>query len=275
MNDSRHSDPAERRALMRLFCRNWRPTRLGRWVNRLSCSGSGLGLPPRFQAILEVHGRTSGRRRSNPIVIATVEGERYLVSMLGPESDWVKNVEAAHGDAVIRQGRRRRVHLVAVPPEQRAPILREYVQIAPGGGSTSRSPSAHHCPTSKPSPGIILYTVSIPGESDLPRRQRITRLESPSVYLCFGASQVGSDALPCSHRVVGVTRIYRQLCLQPSLKLKVKARNVGNMVVRTLSNLHELVQLRRSHAPVEESKLACVHHLACSIQEPSHGRPVE
>jgi hypothetical protein len=40
------------------------------------------------------------------VVIATVEGQRYLVSMLGPESDWVKNVEATHGDAVVQQGRR-------------------------------------------------------------------------------------------------------------------------------------------------------------------------
>jgi deazaflavin-dependent oxidoreductase (nitroreductase family) len=133
MNNSRHSDPAERSALMRLFYRNWRPTRLGRWVNRFMCWWSGLGLPPRFQAALEVQGRKSSRRRSNPVVIATVEGKRYLVSMLGPESDWVKNVEAAHGDAVIRQGRRRRVRLVAVPPEQRAPILREYPRIAPSG----------------------------------------------------------------------------------------------------------------------------------------------
>ena len=29
-----------------------------------------------------------GRRRSNPVVVATVEGKRYLVSMLGPDSDW-------------------------------------------------------------------------------------------------------------------------------------------------------------------------------------------
>ena len=133
MTDSKHSDPAERSAVMRLLYRNWHPTRLGRWVNQLACWWSGLGLPPRFQAALEVHGRTSGRIRSNPVVIATVEGKRYLVSMLGPESDWVKNVEAAHGKAVIRQGRRRRVHLVAVPPEQRAPILREYVRIALSG----------------------------------------------------------------------------------------------------------------------------------------------
>ena len=133
MNNSRQSDPAERSALMRLFYRNWRPTRLGRWVNRFWCWWSGLGLPPSFQAALEVSGRTSGRRRSNPVVIATVEGTRYLVSMLGSGSDWVKNVEAAHGNAVIRQGRRQRVQLVAVPPEQRAPVLREYLRIASSG----------------------------------------------------------------------------------------------------------------------------------------------
>ena len=133
MNNSGQSDPAERSALMQLFYRNWRPTRLGRWVNRFWCWWSGLGLPPSFQAALEVSGRTSGRRRSNPVVIATVEGKRYLVSMLGSGSDWVKNVEAAHGNAVIRQGRRRRVHLVAVPPERRAPVLREYVRIASSG----------------------------------------------------------------------------------------------------------------------------------------------
>jgi deazaflavin-dependent oxidoreductase (nitroreductase family) len=133
MNQPTHSDPAEQSALMRLFYRNWRPTRLGRRVNRFSGWWSGLGLPPKFQAVLEVRGRKSGRRRSNPVAIASVEGKRYLVSMLGPASDWVKNVEAAHGEAVIRQGRRRPVHLVAVPPEHRAPILREYVRIASSG----------------------------------------------------------------------------------------------------------------------------------------------
>lgn len=126
-------DPAERRRWMRLFYRNWRPTRLGHWVNRAQGWWSALGLPPKLVASLEVRGRASGRSRSNPVVIATVDGERYLVSMLGPGSDWVKNVEAAHGDVVLRRGRRRRVQLVAVEPERRAPILREYVRIAPSG----------------------------------------------------------------------------------------------------------------------------------------------
>jgi len=132
MNVSTLQDPAER-TYYRLFYRNWRPTRVGRWVNRLLGWYSGLGLPPKFQAVLEVRGRTSGHIRSNPVVITTVDGNSYLVSMLGPKSDWVKNVRAADGNAVLRHGRRKRVHLVPVPPEQRAPVLREYVRIAPGG----------------------------------------------------------------------------------------------------------------------------------------------
>jgi deazaflavin-dependent oxidoreductase (nitroreductase family) len=133
MSSSTQRDSAERSAVMRLFYRDWRPTRLGRWVNRLQGWWSALGLPPALMAALEVRGRVSGRKRSIPVVIAVVDGKRYLVSMLGPKSDWVLNVEAAHGKAVIRQGRKRRVHLVALPAEQRAPILREYVRIAPSG----------------------------------------------------------------------------------------------------------------------------------------------
>jgi deazaflavin-dependent oxidoreductase (nitroreductase family) len=132
MNGSTHADPAER-GFLRFFYRDWRPTWLGRWANRLWGQVAGLGLTPWIMGALEVRGRASGRVRSVPVVIAKVESHRYLVSMLGPGSDWVKNVEAAQGDAVIRQGRRQHVHLVAVPPAQRAPILREYVRVASSG----------------------------------------------------------------------------------------------------------------------------------------------
>jgi deazaflavin-dependent oxidoreductase (nitroreductase family) len=133
MSPPTHTDPAERNALLKLFYRGWRPTRLGRKVNQIQGWLSGLGMPPSFQVLLEVRGRSSGRLRSTPVAIASVDGQRYLVSMLGAESDWVKNVEAAGGEAYLRHGRRSRVRLVPVPPEQRAPILREYVRIAPSG----------------------------------------------------------------------------------------------------------------------------------------------
>ena len=78
MSNSAVSDPAERNAIMRLLYQDWRPTRLGLWVNRVQCWWSGLGLPPRFQAVLEVRGRTSGRMRSNPVVRVALSGRRHF-----------------------------------------------------------------------------------------------------------------------------------------------------------------------------------------------------
>ncbi len=134
MTQREHRDPAESSWLMRRFYRDWRPTRTGKMVNRVMGWWSAAGLPPKIQAALEVRGRASGQRRTTPIAIATVDGASYLVSMLGPGSEWVKNVEAAGGEAVIRQGKRRSVRLVSVPPAERVPVLKEYMRIAKSGG---------------------------------------------------------------------------------------------------------------------------------------------
>jgi hypothetical protein len=99
VSDARPKDPAEQNFVLRYLYRDWRPTRLGRWANRIARWQTRLGLVPPAMSVLEVRGRTSGKPRATPVVIATVDGERYLVSMLGPGSDWVKNVEAARGDA--------------------------------------------------------------------------------------------------------------------------------------------------------------------------------
>jgi len=82
---------------------------------------------------LPAKARASGWRRSIPVVVVALEDEKYLVSMLGPASNWVQNVEAAHGDAILRQRRRRRVHLVEIPTSERPPILSEYVRVATSG----------------------------------------------------------------------------------------------------------------------------------------------
>ena len=67
-----------------------------------------------------------------PVAIADFEGELYLVSMLGANVNWVRNLNAAGGRAVLRHGRRESVHLEEVEPGARAPILRRYLQVAPG-----------------------------------------------------------------------------------------------------------------------------------------------
>jgi deazaflavin-dependent oxidoreductase (nitroreductase family) len=81
---------------------------------------------------MEVTGRKSGRTFSLPVVVAIVDGQRYLVSMLGDNVQWVQNVRAAGGRAVLRSGGREQIQLEEVPVDQRAPILKAYLQRAPG-----------------------------------------------------------------------------------------------------------------------------------------------
>jgi len=109
-----------------------RPNAFARWQNRLSAWIFSAGVLPRRVGALEVRGRRSGKPVVFPVVIAEYEGERYLVSMLGREANWVRNLEADGGRAELRHGRREDVTLVDVEPSERAPILRRYLEVAPG-----------------------------------------------------------------------------------------------------------------------------------------------
>lgn len=81
---------------------------------------------------LEVKGRRSGRVISFPLAMAILDGERYLVSMLGNKAIWVQNVRAAGGQVTLRHGRVEHVLLEEVAAEKRAPILKAYLRRAPG-----------------------------------------------------------------------------------------------------------------------------------------------
>jgi hypothetical protein len=133
MNSFTDPDPAERSALNRLFYRDRRPTWFGHCVSQFFCWWARVGLPPKNWVALQVRDRVSGHMRADAVVLPTVDGERYVVSMFGAISDWVQNLQANDGDALISHGGSIRVHLAPVPPEQRAPILREYVRVASSG----------------------------------------------------------------------------------------------------------------------------------------------
>jgi deazaflavin-dependent oxidoreductase (nitroreductase family) len=109
-----------------------RPGGLARLLNRGQAALHSVGIWPKRLATLEVAGRRSGRRVALPVVIADFEGERYLVAMLGERASWVANVRAAGGRAVLRHGRREEVRLEEVAAADRAPILRRYLEVAPG-----------------------------------------------------------------------------------------------------------------------------------------------
>jgi hypothetical protein len=105
---------------------------LARLLNRGWAAAHAGGIAPDYLVTLEVQGRRSRRAISFPLVMAVLEGERYLVSMLGTDVAWVRNVKAAAGHAVLHHGRVEQVRLEELPVEKRAPVLKAYLQRAPG-----------------------------------------------------------------------------------------------------------------------------------------------
>lgn len=116
----------------RWLYRGQRPGFIASMLNRIWAWVGSSGITSNYLETLEVIGRKSGRIVSLPVVIAVVAGQRYLVSMLGNDGQWVRNVRAADGRAALRSGRREEIRLEEVPVELRAPIIRAYLQRAPG-----------------------------------------------------------------------------------------------------------------------------------------------
>ena len=121
-----------------------RPNLLARIQNRGWAILHSLGIFPQRYVTLEVPGRKSGKLVSFPLAMVTLNGERYLVSMLGQDVNWVRNVRAAGGKARLVHGLSEQVLLQELDPVQRAPVLKAYLQIAPG--------ARPHIPVSKDAP---------------------------------------------------------------------------------------------------------------------------
>jgi len=117
----------------RWMYRTGHPNAMAKWMNGFSAlqHSSGL-LAPRRAVTMEVRGRRSGRVIACPLVVADYAGERYLVSMLGNDANWVANIRAADSLATLRHGRSEQVRLEDVDVADRAPILRRYLDLAPG-----------------------------------------------------------------------------------------------------------------------------------------------
>ena len=116
----------------RWLYRGQRPHWIARVLNKGWAVVFSSGVAPDYLATLEVTGRKSGRTISLPVVVTVLDGQRYLVSMLGNDAQWVQNVRAAAGRAVLRSGGREEIQLEEIPADQRAPILKAYLQRAPG-----------------------------------------------------------------------------------------------------------------------------------------------
>jgi hypothetical protein len=131
-------------AFHRWLYREGHPNTLARALNRGWAYVHALGIFPNWLVTLEVEGRRSKKMISFPMAMTVLDGERYLVSMLGEQANWVQNVRAAAGKAWLRHGRREQVLLEELDVRRRAPVLKVYLQHALG--------ARPHIPVSKDAP---------------------------------------------------------------------------------------------------------------------------
>ena len=76
--------------------------------------------------VLEVRGRKSGKTISLPVDPLDLDGRRYLISPRG-ESNWVRNVRSAGEVVLARAMRRHRYAVRELPPSERPPVLKAYL----------------------------------------------------------------------------------------------------------------------------------------------------
>ena len=113
---------------------------LPRWLepmNRLFVGLQRLGLGLGGMHVLTIAGRRSGKPRTTPISLMTIEGRRYVVGGF-PGADWVANARAA-GVGTLSCGRRSEVvRLVELPVDEARPVLRAFPVLVPSGVSVMK-----------------------------------------------------------------------------------------------------------------------------------------
>ena len=102
------------------------PGGVERLFNKLFGVLVGLGLAPRYNYLLQVHGRRTGRVYSTPVNVLELRGKRFLVAPRG-RMQWVRNAEAT-GDIVLKRGSsRRRFRLRPVAGDEKLDVLKAYL----------------------------------------------------------------------------------------------------------------------------------------------------
>ena len=100
-------------------------------ANKVVIAFNRVGLALGTQEILSVRGRNSGKMRSTPVSLLTVDGKRYICTV--GDTEWVKNARAAGSGYLSRGPKRERVRLVELDERARGPVLREFPVQVPHG----------------------------------------------------------------------------------------------------------------------------------------------
>ena len=83
--------------------------------------------------VLVVAGRRSGLPRRTPLTVHERGAERFVLGGF-PAADWIRNLRAADGRAVLEtSGVEEPVRLVELAPDDAVPVLREWPEVSPDG----------------------------------------------------------------------------------------------------------------------------------------------
>lgn len=108
------------------------PSATLRLGNRVLVLLHRAGIHPGPMYLLTVPGRRTGRMHTNPVAPVTIDGTLYILEAF-PGADWVQNARAARRGSLTRGRKTQQVHLIEVPVDERAAILREFPrQNGPG-----------------------------------------------------------------------------------------------------------------------------------------------
>ena len=103
-----------------------KPNRPEQIFNKIFGVLVGLGVAPRYNYLVEVRGRSTGRVYSAPINIVELRGRQFLVAPRG-RTQWVRNAEAAGAVVLKRGSSRREFHIRPVSGDEKLDVLKTYL----------------------------------------------------------------------------------------------------------------------------------------------------
>jgi deazaflavin-dependent oxidoreductase (nitroreductase family) len=112
-----------------MMAKTYRVTAAVRLINRVMQILLRLGFAPKGIYLLTVAGRKTGRLYSAPVALVEDDADRWLVAPYG-EVNWVRNARAAGQVTLTRGQRSETVKIVELGPENSAPVLKKYIQLA-------------------------------------------------------------------------------------------------------------------------------------------------
>jgi hypothetical protein len=100
------------------------------FANRIAIFAMKIGIAPKYQFVLGVQGRKSGRIYSTPVYIIEEKINRFLVSPYG-EVAWVINARAAGKITLEKNNVKSEYKIIELSATQSASILKKYLALAP------------------------------------------------------------------------------------------------------------------------------------------------